>query len=314
MPIKQEGQEQDEVPTVSDEHERVRDVAFAVSADGDTDIIYHNGPILPTIVPLAIDISRRDSKHANVLVVLETFGGDPNSAYRFARILQQSYQKFVLLIPNDCKSAGTLIATGAHELIIADRGELGPLDIQLGKKDEPWELQSSLVIMDTVNSLGILAKDTFDQIHMSLKGWSGHSITLKTATDIATRITTGLFQPIYGQIDPLQIGESGRAMRVGRAYAMRLAREAQNIVQDNVERLSTGYPSHDFVIDRVEAEALFESVRAPTTTEEELIASLTRFSEQYVPAKLIGMIDEEAESGLSIDPDNQQPEGLNHGE
>ena len=47
--------------------------------------------------------------------------------------------KTAYFIPRRCKSAGTLLLIGATSLIISDRGELGPLDVQLSKPDEIFE-------------------------------------------------------------------------------------------------------------------------------------------------------------------------------
>ena len=37
-----------------------------------------------------------------------------------------------------CKSAGTLLALGADEIIMSNLSELGPLDIQLPDRDYIW--------------------------------------------------------------------------------------------------------------------------------------------------------------------------------
>ncbi len=45
-----------------------------------------------------------------------TEGGDADPAYRIARCLQDHYDRFSLFVSGYCKSAGTLVALGAHEL------------------------------------------------------------------------------------------------------------------------------------------------------------------------------------------------------
>ena len=62
-------------------------------------------------------------------------------------------------------------------------------------------------------------------------------------------------------------------MLVSREYATRLAR-ASNITSDSVDRLITTYPSHGFVIDRMEAKNLFPDVRELTKSESELAGNL----------------------------------------
>jgi ClpP class serine protease len=46
-----------------------------------------------------------------------------------------------------CKSAGTLIALGANELAFGEHGELGPLDVQIAKRDEVLGLVQFEVVM-----------------------------------------------------------------------------------------------------------------------------------------------------------------------
>ena len=80
----------------------------------------------------------------------------------------------------------------------------------------------------------------------------------------------GLFEPLYSQVDPLHVGEAGRAMRVAEYYGQRLLRRGNNIDTDTLESLISGYPAHDFVIDRWEAMEKFRNVREPSQEEAEL--------------------------------------------
>ena len=73
---------------------------------------------------------------------------------------------------------------------------------------------------------------------------------------------------MYAQIDPVQLGAVERALLIAVEYGNRLARP--NVLKGAVERLATGYPSHGFVIDLLEAKTLFKDVRPPTDTEEQL--------------------------------------------
>ena len=61
----------------------------------------------------------------NSFLMLTTNGGDPNDAYRIARLLQRVSKTFYLCVPRICKSAGTLIALGAHQIQMTMISELG---------------------------------------------------------------------------------------------------------------------------------------------------------------------------------------------
>ena len=275
------------------------EVADRLAAELDADIILYNGPIERPADTLLIDecITRRRRK--NVLMVLVTTGGDADSAYRIARCLQRKYERFILYVSGYCKSAGTLVATGAHELVISDHGELGPLDVQMSKKDELWQMQSGLTIMDTLSALQDNALNAFENFFLEIMAKSGGTITLKTAAEISTEMTTGLFRPLYNQVDPLHIGEAGRAMSIAGRYGRRLLDHAENIGSRELDFIMSEYPSHGFVfaqtglgfaghgapavkpaggtgrrhprrghcLDRQEATSLFKNVREPSGTE-----------------------------------------------
>lgn len=102
----------------------------------------------------------------SLLLILFTGGGDPDSAFRIARYFQEKYERFTLYVTGYCKSAGTLLALGAHELIMSDHAELGPLDIQMAKKDELIEKQSGLTVMTALSSLDSRSFRAFEQFFL----------------------------------------------------------------------------------------------------------------------------------------------------
>jgi hypothetical protein len=69
---------------------------------------------------------------------------------------------------------------------------------------------------------------------------------------------------------------AGRSLKIAQEYGERLANHGENFDPEHVAHLISHYPSHSFVIEREEAENLFESVRAPTLEEEELCTHLGR--------------------------------------
>src|SRR5690606_24836885 len=120
----------------------------------------------------------------------------PDAAFRMARCLQDRYKKVSILIAGKCKSSGTLIALGAHEIIMSCKAELGPLDIQLGKKDELFETDSGLTILNALSELENKAFELFENSFIKLKIKSNGRITLKTATGLANELAVGMLAPI----------------------------------------------------------------------------------------------------------------------
>lgn len=257
-------------------HKQLTNAADDIAARLNADVLLYNGDFYPgnssdeVLIDMCMSRPRRD----NVLLVLITNGGDANIAYRVARCLQRSYEDFYVFVPGWCKSAGTLVAIGADEIIMAEHGELGPLDVQLGKPDEPFESTSGLDTIQAMNFLKNRAFGSFEQSYLDLKVSSRHRLSTRTATEIATSLTVGLFQPIYEQIEPNRLGEIARAMSIAEQYGERLDRVSDNLKPGALQKMVNGYPSHRFVIDREEASDLFRRVREPETDEWVLTESL----------------------------------------
>ena len=247
------------------------ELATKIADQQDADVILYNGATYRSGADMLIAKCAARRRRKNVLLILVTQGGDADAAYRIARWLQNNYDRIALYVSGYCKSAGTLIATGAHDLIMSDYGELGPLDVQMSKRDELSESQSGLAVQDTLTTLQHHALESFVGTLMEIKRGSRGAVSLKMATEIATSMTTGLFAPIYGQIDPLHVGESTRAMNITQEYGERLLESGGNMSGGALGQIISGYPSHGFVIDREEARQLFDSVNIPTG-EQDLLA------------------------------------------
>ncbi|MBC7844110.1 MAG: SppA protein [Gemmatimonadaceae bacterium] len=241
--------------------ERFKRIVHAVSDSLDADIFYYNGQIAPLNTYKAIEMLRSRPRRTNVLLVMVTAGGDPAAAYRFARALQELYTRFTVLVTGYCKSAGTLIACGAHELVFGPHGELGPLDVQMSKRDHLFEMQSGLTVNAALTALHVRAYSAFKHFLLQIEIESEGAITVATAGDFAVRLTTGLFAPLYKQVDPFHVGEAARAMGIAQYYGARLSHIGQNLPDSSLTKLMGFYPSHGFVIDRVEAETIFSRVR-----------------------------------------------------
>jgi len=244
-----------------------------ISKTRNADILFVSGELTrPNEIEFVKVITGR-KRNPNVLLILVTPGGDADVAYKMARCLLQNYNKYVICVSGWCKSAGTLLAIGAHEIILSDFGELGPIDVQLGKADEIGEYSSGLDLEEALDSLEKRAFQMFMNFMMSMKKYM-RPLTLKTACEISYHMMTNLLSPIYAKIDPLKIGDISRSINVARRYGQRLDMQAHNLKPKKLESLVSGYPDHGFVIDYVEASALFVNVSKPDEKLKELTESL----------------------------------------
>lgn len=227
-----------------------------------TDIITYAGPVsVQGYDALCQALENRPVKAHHALLVLGTPGGDPHAGFRIARALQHAYGSFDALVPRYCKSAGTLIVIGAQKLYLDDMSELGPLDVQVKKGDELVGLNSGLDIIQAVNYLQNQTMFAFSQYLLELTQTAG--LSTKVASDIASKLTSGLFEPIAGQIDPMRLAEMQRAMDIAFEYGRRLTEKSGNLRANGLGDLVVKYPSHGFVIDRKEAKRLFIEVHRP---------------------------------------------------
>jgi hypothetical protein len=87
------------------------------------------------LVPLADFISTM--KAGAIDLVLETPGGSGEVAEDIVRLLRKRYDDVAVIVPGCAKSAGTLIAMGANELIMGPMSSLGPIDAQLSSAGKP---------------------------------------------------------------------------------------------------------------------------------------------------------------------------------
>lgn len=229
----------------------------------DCDLILINSAMSPGVDTDLRKILRNRKKLADkAILLLVTEGGLADVAYRCARDLQGTYESLSICIPGWCKSAGTLMAISAHELIIGDRGELGPLDVQIAVRDEIGDRNSGLILQSALETMRDEAFKLFETHMMGIKGRSGNLVTFRTAADLAATLAVGLMKPIFEQIDPIRLGDDARSQKIGYEYGTRLNLVSRNLQDDNaLEQLIYGYPSHSFVIDRTEAAHLFRNVK-----------------------------------------------------
>lgn len=245
----------------------------------------------------------KEREHA--LLVLATPGGDPHAGFRIARALQHVYEKFDVLVPRYCKSAGTLVALGAANLYLDDMSELGPLDIQVKKNDEVVGRNSGLDIIQAVNYLQNQTLTAFQSYLVGLTRDVG--LSTKVASDISSKLTTGLFEPISAQIDPVRLAEMQRATEVAFEYGSRLALSGANLKSHGLTQLVSGYPSHGFVIDRKEAKTIFHRVFKPTGFLAEFSRAVRDATEAAINSQQPSVARYEFELNLNGKDDHEQP-------
>ena len=92
-------------------------------------------------------------------LMLDTPGGDGEVSVRIARSAQARCKELTVIVPDQAKSAGTLLAMGAHHILMGPTSDLGPVDPQLyiGNPNQPLVAAKNLVTavedaLDRVNA------------------------------------------------------------------------------------------------------------------------------------------------------------------
>lgn len=207
--------------------------------------------------------AKAENRREHAILFLCTGGGNPNAGYRIARAFIHHYgsDKFSVAVPAECKSAGTLVCIGAQNIIMFDKGELGPLDVQFQKKDELFQQSSGLDILRGMTYLKNDALATFNSYLVDINASSG--LSTKVASEIVVNLVRGIYEPMYAQIDPVRLGEMNAALQIAHEYGTRLHEKSKSLKTGALSKLINNYPTHGFVIDRAEARTLFERVVSP---------------------------------------------------
>lgn len=225
------------------------------------DVFLYNGDLSRGADLRFVEFVASNKQHDELMLILVTPGGSPDAAYKIGRYIQSKYSKVKVYVPGFCKSAGTLLAIAASELIFSPYGELGPLDIQMSRTDNLTGLDSGLNISEAFLALEERAMGTFHRLVRDIIGTTGGIVSFHTASHSASEIVSSLYGPIFARIDPEEVGSRARAMRIGEDYGNRLNQKFANMKPNCLGLLSQTYSSHGFVIDMQEAAALFERVR-----------------------------------------------------
>ena len=233
----------------------------------EADFVIYCGDINRTSGDALIQQCRHRKRRKKLVFMLATFGGDATAAYKVGRAFQEFYKdEFNVFIPTICKSAGTILAIAANELIMSEFAELGPIDVQLRDPMEVGEITSGLTPIQAFDNLLARSEDLFRQQFLRLRFDRYLTFSTKLAAEIATELTVGLLKPMLEQLDPIRLADVERSLAISCDYAERLSQSngKSNLKDGAIVKLLVGYPSHGFMIDRKEAgNDLFKSVNPP---------------------------------------------------
>lgn len=247
-------------------------ISLTILEDTIKDMAHHiEGFLYPLIIPPGLSIDEdilfsiypdllKVGKQRRMNILLYSYGGDAHTAFHVGRLLQ-SYSDFLsIIILREAKSAATLLACAADEIVLTEISELGPMDPQIHRSDLPSRF-SPLAI-----------KHAFDLLEKESE--EGHAHIVKSLTDKLP--------------DPLILGEHLKSLETGKDYIIKLlsarmlnGKESGEIA-DVANKLVTGYPDHGYCIDLEEAQEIgLNAIRNDSKHDKQLLLIMRAFKQAW---------------------------------
>ncbi len=86
--------------------------------------------IFPESVTYFEELLMGASPQQDLHLLLDSPGGDGETAVRLVRSAQARCRELTVIVPNQAKSAGTILLIGAHHILMGPTSDLGPVDPQ----------------------------------------------------------------------------------------------------------------------------------------------------------------------------------------
>ena len=222
-------------------------------------------------------------KEINIL--LDSPGGDVHSAYKIFQLFRRYAGRVRVYVISYAKSAATFVCLAADEFVMGENAELGPMDMQVPDPRHPRRSVSALDGFKMVEYLREYALETLDYASIVLK----RRLQFRDMEDVLPHsipFVQGITTPLYGQVEPLDLGEYGRILGIVKDYGIRVMGRAERFrgltqkeIENLLDRIISSYPSHGFVIDFEEAVDAGLAPRKLETDEEKLFDPITDWIE-----------------------------------
>ena len=174
-----------------------------------------------------------------ISLILETNGGQTSAAWNLINLIRMFCEELELIVPADCRSAGTLIALGANQIVMTKQATLGPIDPSIAHALGP-QIPGG-------------AQDA--RVPVSVEAVTGYLQHLN-ATNAGGDAIVEAVQHLAQYVHPLVLGEILRSRQQIRDLAGRLLEQHpldQLQINRIVDFLCSASGSHDYTLNRREA-------------------------------------------------------------
>ncbi len=218
----------------------------------------------PNVVPVIYEALQTIGPTENIDLFLYTRGGAVDVVYPIVSLIREfAKSKFCVLIPFRAHSAGTLIAMGAHEIVMCEAAELTSVDPTTGNPFNPVDE----LVKD--KRKGISVEDVTSYFSFAKEN---EKVKLTSPEHILE-----VFKQLTSQIHPLSLGHVQRVHTQIRMIAEKLLRlhlknEDKKKISAIVSTLTEKLYSHTHAVNRRDAQKIFgKGVKFPEKVEHDLI-------------------------------------------
>ncbi|WCR09700.1 hypothetical protein JHW45_11395 [Paracoccus stylophorae] len=234
-------------------------------------------------IDIFVDVLDAIGPTQRISLLLHTNGGNTAAAWRLVNLIKTFCDEFEVLIPYKAMSAGTLISLGAQRIVMSKQAALGPIDPSL------------------VHPLGpqVPNGNQLARLPVSVEAVRGYMDAATQDLGIKDdKVLGSLLTDLSNKVHPLVLGEIFRSRAQIRFLAEKLlnghVKDAEK-VKAIVDFLCADSGSHDYTINRREAETLGLPVEKPSADFYEKLKTLhrsysgqMRLSEPFTPMAVVG--------------------------
>lgn len=223
-----------------------------------------NTRIAPDVTQVFFRHLEMIGKCRQIDLILYTRGGDVLTPWRLVHLIREYSERFCVLVPFRCYSAGTLLCLGADEIVMGKMGELGPIDPSVVNAFNPQDPNNPAA------RIPVNIEDVYSYLALAGEkaGMCSNDQQIKA------------FSLLGEKIHPLALGNVHRNYLLIRSLAKKLLALHQHPIREGriehiVDSLTEKLYAHNHMIPRREAaDEINLSVKIPDEILERLIWDL----------------------------------------
>ncbi|WP_128932257.1 SDH family Clp fold serine proteinase [Bradyrhizobium zhanjiangense] len=208
--------------------------------------------IAPDSIDLFVDLLDHIGPTKRISLLLHTNGGHTSAAWRLVNLIRTFCDELEVLIPLKAMSAGTLLSLGAHKIVMTKQAALGPIDPSINHALGPQ--------VPYGNQLA--------RVPVSVEAVKGYLDAARNDLNITDQTALAqLIIDLSNKVHPLVLGEIFRSRAQIRFLAEKLLAGQvtdPEKVQKIIDFLCADSGSHDYTMNRREAESLGLKIEKPT--------------------------------------------------